>query len=119
MPLSGKYDFQGIKKAGAAGLKVALASTTWGAALVKGPFHGTVNLLLEFVANWMANKGLVVFNLGAIIVNGKLDQFSFDKALEEGLNKVELGRDKISAEQGAQIDNAVIDAARKFIRFNP
>lgn len=119
MPLSGKYDFPGIKKAGALGLKIALASTTWGAWFVKGPITFVTDPIIEFLVNWMANNGLMIFNLGAILVNGELDQHAFDKSLDDGLKAIELGRDKISKEQGKAIDDEVIKAARKFISFNP
>jgi hypothetical protein len=116
MPLSGKYSFPGIQKAGAAGLKLALASTTWGAWIVKWL---PLDPILEFFSNWLANKGLIVMNLGAILINGELDQAAFDKAIQDGLDKVELGRGQITPEQGKAIDDAVIAAANKYISFNP
>lgn len=119
MGISGKYDFQGIKKAGAAGLKIALANTGWGAFIMKSPFSGAFSAVLELFANYLANQGLVLLNLGAILVNGAIDQHAFDQALADGLAKVELGRDKITPEQGKAIDDAVRNAARKFIHFNP
>jgi hypothetical protein len=120
MGLTGKYDFPGIKKAGAVGLAAALATTSWGAIALKLPVVGTlIKGLLELASNWLANTGLVVLNLGAIVIGGELDQMGFDKALDEGLKQVELGRDKITPEHGKVIDDAVRDAARKFIKFNP
>jgi len=119
MAIAGKYDFPGIKKAGAAGIKVALASTAWGAWLLKSPFSKVVDILIEPFVNWLANQGLVVLNLGAIIVTGEFDQKMFDQALDDGLKTVELGRDKISAAKGKEIDDAVIAAARKYIPFQP
>ena len=119
MSATGKYDFPGIKKAGATGLKVALASTTWGAFLVNSPVLGKlVGLILQFIANWLANNGLVVLNLGAIFVSGEFDQMAFDKALHDGIQKVESGRDKITPAQGKAIDDEVRKAASKFIRFS-
>lgn len=121
MPLTGKYDFPGIKKAGVAAIKAALASSAWGLALLANPFFRAFqpleNVLVEMAINWLANQGLIVLNLGAIYVNGEIDQSLFDKALDDGLRKVELGRDKLTPAEGKKIDDEVIRAARRFIDF--
>lgn len=121
MGLTGKYNFPGIQKAGAAAIKAALASTTWGAAFIASVwfkvFQPVEDRLLDDAINYLANQGLIVLNLGAIIVNGKVDQVLFDRALDEGLKRVELGRDKLTAEQGKAIDDDTIAAARRFIPF--
>lgn len=121
MGLTGKYNFPGIKKAGAFAVKAALAATGWGAALLASPyfkfFEPVEELAIEEAINWLASEGLIVLNLGAIYVNGEIDQGLFDKALDEGLKRVENGRDKITPAQGKAIDNDVIAAARRFIPF--
>ncbi len=100
---------------------MALASTTWGAALLASSwfkfFGPAEDILIDNAINFLANQGLIVLNLGAIIVNGEVDQTLFDQALDEGLKRVELGRDKLSPEEGAKIDQDVIAAARRFINF--
>lgn len=117
MGLTGKYDFSGIKKAGIVAIEAALASTSWGASLIGGPFRAFEEALLGAVINWLANKGLIVLNLGAIVINGEVDQTLFDMALDEGLKKVEQGRDLLSDAEGRAIDDDVIQAARRFIPF--
>lgn len=121
MGITGKYDFPGIQKAGVAAIKAALATTAWGLALIASPvfrfFEPVEDAVVGQIINWLANKGLIVLNLGAIIVNGEVDQVLFDKALDDGLKLVEKGRDKISAKQGKAIDDEVIKAARRFIDF--
>lgn len=112
---SGRYDFQGIKKAGAAALAVALASSPSTAWILKG--GKLTKLILEFVANLLANNGLVILNLGSIYVEGHFDQKQFDAVLQDGLDKLKLGKDKITPEQGKAIDDAVRDAARRFINI--
>lgn len=115
MAVSGKYDFKGIKKQGASGLKLALSSnpsTVW---MTKIPLIGTV---LEFAVNWMANNGLVLLNIGAIYVNGELDQALLDRSIDEGIKKVEQAGGLLTPEQIKEIDDAVIKAARKALPYS-
>lgn len=121
MPLSGKYDFKGIKQWGAKGLELALTTTAWGAWLLATPVLRTVlHFSEEFLVNWFANKGLILLNIGAIYVNGKLDEEEFSKALNDGLARVEIpgGRALLTPEEGKAIDEAVKKAGRKFIPYN-
>lgn len=111
---SGKYDFPGIRKAGAAAVKVVLATTTWGAWLIKSPFMPVINLTAEWLTEWLANRGLLIINLGAIYVSGEIDQARFDKAIDEALEKVKVPG--LTDEQKKGIDDAVIQAFRKFGR---
>lgn len=115
MPLSGKYDFKGIKKWGAVALKAALASTPYTAWVLKGGV--LTDMILEFIANWLANNGLVVFNLGFIYVDGEFDQKQFDSNLDAAFDEIRNkgGRDALTPEQKKAIDDEVINAARKFI----
>ena len=115
MGLSGKYNFPGIKKLGSAGLRVALASNASTAWMLK--FGSFTDLILEFVTNWLANKGLVMLNIGAIYVEGQLDQKSFDSAMDSAIRDITNlgGVDRLTPEQKKAIDDKVIKAARKFI----
>lgn len=121
MGITGKYDLTGIQKAAIAAIKAAIATTTWGASLFASAvfnfFMPVAETVLGWAINWLANRGLIILNLGAIYVNGELDQAAFDKAIEDGLRKVQKGRDKITAAEGAKIDQDVIDAANRFIDF--
>ncbi len=121
MGITGKYNFPGIKKAGVVAIEAALAGTTWGASLLASGlfkfFSPLEDVVLDWAINWLANQGLIVLNLGAIIVNGEVDQALFDAALDNGLKLVENGRDKITPLQGKKIDDDVIQAARRFIDF--
>lgn len=117
MGISGKYDFRGIKRYGARGLEVALASTAWGAALLKMPVIGNVlSASLELFVNWLANKGLLVLNLAAISIEGEFDQKSFDAAMDEALGAVALG--KLTPKQQKEIDDKVIVAFRRFAKLS-
>lgn len=118
MPLSGKYDFRGIKTMGAKGILLALSTSP-----VTAPYFlwikrlhldEVLEIILEFVVNWAANNGLVLLNLGAIYVEGHFDQKAFDAAIEDALSEVKLGR-KLSIDEVRAIDAKVIAAARRFL----
>lgn len=115
MALTGKYDFKGIKALGAAALRGALASSPYSAWALK--FGGLTDLALEALANWLANKGLMILNLGAIQIAGEIDQAGFDKAMDKAIEEIKLkgGRERLTAAQKKAIDDEVIKAARKFI----
>lgn len=115
MGVTGKYDFKGIKKLGAAGLRSAIFKTPWLAWTLK--FGSLLDLALELLSNWLANKGLVLLNVGAIVVKGEWDQKTFDKALDKAFSEIELkgGRDKLTPEEIKAIDDDVIRKARPFI----
>ena len=115
MGLSGKYNFKGIKKTGAAGLRLALASSPATAWILKGGFVTT--FALEFFSNWLANNGLIVMNLGAYYIGGEFDQKAFDTAIDQGLKAVENSGGKLTPEQIKEIDDAVIKAADKALPY--
>lgn len=113
-----KYDFDGIQKFGAKGILLAISGTGWGAFIAGTPVISSIAaFFLEFVVNWLANKGLVVLNLGAIYFNGHFDQKRFDEAMNEGLKKVMLADGTLTPEQIKEIDDAVIAAADRFIPY--
>lgn len=118
MGLTGKYDFKGIQKYGAMGLTMALASTSWGAFLVtKWGLKNITDVLLEWFVNWLANKGLLVLNLGAIYVEGEWDQKAFDSSIDEAFKQIQSSEGKLTPEQMKAIDDKVIEAFRKFAVF--
>lgn len=114
MPVTGKYDFKGIKKLGAAGIKAALSANPSFAWVTKIPFIVTS---LELLVNFLANNGLVVLNIGAIYVNGEVDQKLLDRAIEEGIKKVEQAGGSLTPEQIKEIDDAVIEAANRALPY--
>lgn len=115
MGLSGKYDFQGIKKLGGVGLRAALSTSPYTAWLNR--FGALTNLITEFAANWLANRGLILLNVGAFYIGGEIDQKSLDNAIENGLKAVELSNGKLTPEQMKEIDDAVIKAADKALPY--
>lgn len=114
MPISGKYDFKGIKKTGRLALKAALATNPSTAWLSKG--GAIIDLVLEFGLNWLANKGLVLMNVSVYYVGGKLDKDALDKAIGAGIDVVDSGK-VLTPEQMKEIDDAVIKAADKALPY--
>lgn len=117
MGLSGKYDFKGIKEHGARAIELALSSA-WKpfAAIMKIPVIGAfVDGALQLATNWLANEGLIVLNIGAIITEGVFDQDAFDEAMDRALEAAGTNREKLTDEQKKAIDDTVIKAMRKFI----
>lgn len=116
---TGKYDFPGIRKAGTAGIKALLALTSWGTWIITSPFNPLIDFLLNWISEWLANRGLIIINVGAFYVSGMFDQKSFDAAMEDGLKKASAPG--LTDKQKKVIDDAVIEAFRKFgkvTRFN-
>lgn len=114
MGIKGKYDFPGFRKAGTAALTAALATTAWGAWLIKSPFKPLFNFAAGLASEWLANRGLLIINLGAIYVGGELDQSKFDKAFDDALEKIKVPG--LTDAQKKGIDDDVIKAFRKFGR---
>lgn len=114
MAIKGKYDFPGFKKAGSAALAAVLASTTWGAWLIKSPFKFVFDFASGFLSEWLANKGLLIINIGAIYVEGEIDQSKFDSAFDKALEQIKVPG--LSDAQKKGIDDEVIKAFRKFGR---
>lgn len=115
MALSGKYNFSGIKRLGAAGLRGAMATTPMFAWMLK--FGRLNDLFLEFLANFLANKGLVILNIPAIVVDGHIDQHVLDREMDKAISEIENkgGREALTEKQKKAIDDEVLKAARKFV----
>lgn len=107
MGLTGRYDFPGIKKGAALILDGLLAATGWGAWLLASPFKPVYNIARDLFVNWLANRGIIILNIGVNIIDGVLDQKKMDEALDEGIRRVMQGRDKISPAEGKAIDDKV------------
>jgi hypothetical protein len=105
--ITGRYNFPGIQKA--AGLLVdgLVAGTGWGAWLLASPFKPVVNYLRDLLINYLANRGIILLNIGVNIVDGVIDQKKMDAALDDGIRRVMQGRDKISPADGKAIDDKV------------
>lgn len=110
MGITGRYDFPGIQKAVRKTFEVLIAGTSWGAWIIASPFKPALDAIENLLINYLVNRGLIIINVGAVMVDGKINQSRLDNALDAAFEKMKIGRDKITPEQGAQID-ADTDAA--------
>jgi hypothetical protein len=108
--LTGRYDFKGIQKLVTTGVNAILMTTSWGAWLLASPFKIVIQALEDAAVNWLANHGLILLNIGAIMVDGSIDQSKLDTALQAAITKIQGGRDKLTPAEGAEIDQEVSDA---------
>jgi hypothetical protein len=107
MGLTGRYDFKGFQRAVGLLIDGLLAGTSWGAWLLASPFKPLLEIAKNLIINWIANHGLIVLNVGANIIDGKIDQSVLDAAVDAALEKLKIGRDKITPEAGKAIDDDV------------
>lgn len=112
---TGKYNFPGIRRAGSVAFKALIAGTGWGAWIIASPFRPILDYAVEWVSEWLANRGLLILNLGAIWVDGKIDQSRFDEAMDEALEKAKIPG--LTIEEKRAIDAKVKDAFREFARI--
>lgn len=114
MGLTGRYDFSGIQKAAKAGIRLAIAGTGWGAALLASPFYFLVDLVEGLAVNWLANRGLIVFNVGDVLVDGVISEAKLTNALNKAFDKMKVGRENITPAEGAKIDAETTEVFDEF-----
>ncbi len=107
MGITGRYNFPGIQKAARLVIDGLVAGTGWGAAIIASPFKPVLDYVEDLIVNYLANRGIIILNVGVNIVDGVLDQKAMDQALDDGIRKVMQGRDKITPKDGAAIDDKV------------
>lgn len=110
MGLTGKYDFPGFKELGRDGGRALFLSTPW-LSWVPGPIR---DLFTRALAEWLANKGLVLVNGLAYEIGGSIDSNKLASALSGGITRVDAG---VTPEEGEAIDNAVMEAADDAIPY--
>lgn len=113
MGVTGRYDFKGIQKLVSVGINAFLATTAWGVWLLASPFRGFINALEDAAVNFLVNRGLIVLNIGAITIDGTVDQTKLDSALNDAFQKLQQGRDKLTLAEGKAIDDEVREAFDK------
>lgn len=118
MGITGRYNFPGMQKAANFAIYSALAATSWGARILASPFKPAFTAALDLLDNFLINHGLIIINLTINTVDGKLDQMAFDSSMDRALNKLKMGRDKITAAQGKAIDDEVVAAFDKDADLN-
>jgi hypothetical protein len=114
MGLTGRYDFKGIQKAVRRVFDIFAATTSFGAWLVASPFKPAIDVIEDLVTNWLINRGLIVIDIGAVMIEGKVDQALLDNALDLAFEKLKVGRDKITPQEGSKIDAETTQAFDQF-----
>lgn len=110
MGLTGRYDFKGIQKAVSVGVNALLASTSWGVWILASPFRPALDGIEGLAVNFLTNRGLIILNVEAAVVDGAIDEEKLGAAFDDALNKIKAGRDKLTPEQGKAIDDEVVQA---------
>lgn len=111
MGLTGRYDFKGIQRAVTTGINALLITTSWGAWLLASPFNLVIQALENAAVNWLANRGLIVLNVGAIIIDGAIDQSALDSAIGTALQQLQTGN--VTPSEGKAIDDSIRQAFDK------
>lgn len=111
---TGKYDFPGIRKAGAVALKAIISSTGWGVAVFSSPFKPVAEFVIEWIAEYLTNKGLLMVNVATILVDGEIDQHRFDACLDAAIEKLKIPG--LTVDEKRAIDDKVKNAFREFAR---
>lgn len=109
--MSQKYNFKGIKKVGAASVIAALTAVlkpmglSW---LVTNKLSRFVlNAHLQPFLNALANKGLLLINIGVINFDTEKDKDAYIQAMDEALRIVKE-TPNLTPEKIKEIDDAVI-----------
>lgn len=113
---TGRYNFPGIRKAGKNAIRLLLASTSWGVAVLKSPLSKLIDLASEFLTEYLANKGIIVLDIGIAIIDGKIDQVRFDNTMNDAIEK--LKQPGLTDKEKDAIDEKVRQAFRDFARVS-
>lgn len=111
-----KYQFDGMARFTATMVFTKMASGPL-AFLTTGFLGNITFFLLKKGANWLANQGLAVLNIGLNEILVAQQKGRFDKVLEDALKQVKQTKRKLSKKEQAEIDDRVIKAFRTFAYF--
>lgn len=111
-----KHDFKGIKKLGATALFTAVASSPFGF-LTNGLLGKITFFLLEKIANWLANQGLIILNVGAAYLKTNFEQKAFETAMQKAFELVDGKQGKLNPAEVKAIDDEVIKIFDDFAIF--
>lgn len=111
-----QYKFEGIGALGASLMAGALASSPL-SFLVTGIPGKITFWLLSQLNSYLANKGLMILNVGVAKIAAYSDRKDFDGTLESALKIVVEHGDTLTEAEKRDIDNKVIAAFDKFTDF--
>lgn len=84
---------------------------------LSGPLGWIAAIVLERLFNWLANKGIMMLNVGIINFDTDMDKKAFENAIEQAHEELKL-KPKLTKEELDAIDNKVIAAFDKFVVFD-
>lgn len=102
-----KHDFKGIKKVGATVLLGVIASSPF-SFLATGFLGRVTTFFLEKIVNVLANKGLIILNVGAMHFKTEAEAKAYVAGMELALKKVSESEGRLTPEQVKEIDDEVI-----------
>ena len=111
-----KYNFEGIGALGASLMAGALASSPLSFLVVGIPGKITFWLLTQ-LNSYLANKGLILLNVGVAKISAYSDRKDFDGTLESAIKIVIEHGDTLTEAEKRDIDDKVIIAFDKFSSF--
>ena len=109
-----KYQFDGVSKFSAVMIFTSLASSPF-AFLTTGILGKFTFFILEKISNWLANKGLILLNVGVNYIAVLNQQGDYDKTIEEAIKKVKDNPGRLTDAQKKAIDQPVIDSFKRFV----
>lgn len=109
-----KYTFDNISKFSATMMFTALASSPF--AFLTNGFLGRVTFFtLKKLSNFLANKGLIIANIGVDYVSTLDQQKDLDTELEKAITIVANKKGRLTDEEKKRIDAPVMAAMRRFV----
>ncbi len=111
-----KHKFEGIGEASATATLSAIATSSmaWAATGVIGR---VVFALLKWFYMALANRGLILLNVGIAHIQVMSQKENFDGTFDEAFKALNEKGSALTDEEKKQIDDRVISALRKFVDF--
>lgn len=81
---------------------------------VTGPAGWVLSIILSFILNWLAKKGIYFIDVSSAEIKTNMDGDNWVRVMGDGWEKV---NPNISEKDGISVDNKVISAFDKFVVF--
>ena len=112
--------YGGIGSASAAMIMAGIAANPTLAILSQGPLGKIVFAICKFFCTILASIGVVLLNVGAAKVQTIIDAGNFESewyTADELIKKIRATGRELTDEEMVAIDQPVVDAFRRFVRF--
>lgn len=112
-----KYRFEGIGALGATLIFAGIAASplSW---LTNGVIGKFVYAVLQYACMWLADKGIIIMNIGIADLKTLSEKSGFDGSFEDAFKEIHEKKERLTPEDKKRIDDKVIDAFRKFASFH-